>query len=196
MPLLAQSGGQTANNVSGWTTDTLKEMQQRMDELRQKFMDERQTASDKRTNEALLAVKESAALALESAKEANRKSELQSDKRFDSVNEFRKTLADQTSTFVPRPEFAAAMSSLTDKFESNTKLIMGRVDALSMRVTESQAVKTGSSEVWVSLGAIGMLIFTAIGSLISVIGFIYVLATRRRAAGAMAVQKRSPPRRR
>ena len=45
--------------------------------------------------------------ALESAKEAVTKAECATEKRFDSVNEFRASLADQTATFMPRVESEA-----------------------------------------------------------------------------------------
>jgi hypothetical protein len=165
---MAQTGGQTANNVSGWTVDTLKEHQADMDALRQKFMDERQVASDKEHDSKILAVKESAALALASAKEANTKSESQSDKRFDSVNEFRKTLSDQTISFIPRPEFNQAINGLNDKMDANTKLIMARVDLLSNRVVEATGSQAGSANVWMTVGTIVMLILVGIGSLAAI----------------------------
>jgi len=177
-----QGGGQTKDAVSGWTVDTLREHQKEMDDLRQKFMDERAMDTKKSNADAILSVKESAALALESAKEANRKNEVQSDKRFESVNEFRGQLKDQTATFVPRSEFLGSIASLTDKMESNTKLLVARIDLISNRVVESNAQATGSSQVWVVLGAVGLFVFSGIGALISIGGFIFLLVTRKKAA--------------
>jgi hypothetical protein len=186
--LQAQSGGggQTRMNESGWTVDTLKSHEDDMAALRQKLLDERndhtkemQQASDKRNSEAIQFVKESAALALTSAREANLKSEMQSDKRFESVNEFRKTLSDQTNTFIPRKEFDQAVAGLTDKLESNTKLLVSRIDLISNRVVEANAAQSGSSSVWVMLGVVCGLIFSAVTALVSVGGLIYMLATRK-----------------
>jgi hypothetical protein len=72
--------------VSEWTVDTLKE-----------HFDAILVEKDKAISAALLA-----------AKEAVTKAETASDKRFENVNEFRQTLSDQTSTFVPRTEWQSA----------------------------------------------------------------------------------------
>ena len=64
------------------------------------IMDER----DKRYDEALRAVKESSSIALTAADRAVVKAETATEKRFDSVNEFRDTLADQQRTLMPRSE--------------------------------------------------------------------------------------------
>jgi hypothetical protein len=55
-------------------------------------------------------------------REAVQKAEVANEKRFDSVNEFRRTLSDQTSSFMPRQEFMALYTALNDKIEVlNTK---------------------------------------------------------------------------
>lgn len=76
-----------------WTFETLRQ------HLRG-IMDER----DKRYDEALRAVKESSSIALTAADRAVVKAETATEKRFDSVNEFRDTLADQQRTLMPRTE--------------------------------------------------------------------------------------------
>jgi hypothetical protein len=56
--------------------------------------------------------------ALAAADRAVSKAELAADKRFESVNEFRKTLDDQQRTLMPRPEVNVMFTGLTDKFTS------------------------------------------------------------------------------
>ncbi len=64
---------------------------------------------------ALTAQKLAVEAALEAADHAVSKAEVSTDKRFESVNEFRATLADQQSTFMPRPEAMALLKSIEDK---------------------------------------------------------------------------------
>ena len=76
------------------------------------------------------------------------KAELASDKRFDSVNEFRSQLADQQRTFIPRPEYVLAHKQLEDRIN----LVKEIVDRLESR-------KEGANLVWVYiLAAISILL--------------------------------------
>lgn len=53
--------------------------------------------------------------ALAAADRAVSKAELAADKRFEGVNEFRQTLADQQRTLLPRAEFAEVVKSINEK---------------------------------------------------------------------------------
>jgi len=70
------------------------------------------------------ALKENVDLRFDAAHEALQKAEISSEKRFESVNEFRRTLSDQAAHFVTRPDIdavnekIAAISSRMDKSES------------------------------------------------------------------------------
>lgn len=92
--------------------------------------------------------------ALASAKEATEKADAATEKRFDSVNEFRKALDDNNRLLLTRNEYTGAHQSLVDKIELNTK-----------RVDEIIAKDSGMNQGW--------LIFTGIiiviGSIISTI---------------------------
>lgn len=85
--------GETARQESGWSVDTLKE-----------YVEQRFTDQDRAVQSALLA-----------AKEAVIKAETATEKRFESVNEFRQQLSDQTNTFLSRPEYNAQHKALEDK---------------------------------------------------------------------------------
>jgi hypothetical protein len=74
--------------------------------------------------------------ALAAADRAVSKAELAADKRFESVNEFRKTLDDQQRTLMPRQESDRAFQGLTDKFVS----LKEQLDAL---VAERVGIKGG-----------------------------------------------------
>lgn len=62
------------------------------------------------------------ALALAAAKEAIDKAETATEKRFDSVNEFRAQLSDQAGTFYPRKEAEQRLTDLREKIEIMTEL--------------------------------------------------------------------------
>ena len=72
-----------------------------------RFNDEQQRANQRAIDAALLAQKEAVAAALESQKEAFASFRAATDKRFESVNEFRGTLSDNQATYLPREEYNA-----------------------------------------------------------------------------------------
>lgn len=104
---------------------------------------------------ALIAADKAVAAALAGQKEAVIKAENASEKRFESVNEFRNTLSDQQRTFLPRNEYIIAHTSLGEK-----------VDNLNSRLDKSEGKGTGFSSSWgILLGAVGLI--SVIYSLIS-----------------------------
>ncbi len=86
---------------SGWTISTLKE---HYDEI---MAIERAHAAEIRTADRLAVV-----TAMAAADRANEKSERSDERRFESVNEFRQSLADQTATFITRREAIAAIVAI------------------------------------------------------------------------------------
>lgn len=60
---------------------------------------------------------EKVALALASADKAVSKAEMATERRFDSVNEFRQTLSDQAAQFVTRREFEALRMAGTERMD-------------------------------------------------------------------------------
>ena len=63
-------------------------------------------------------------MALTNADKATTKAEAAIEKRFDSVNEFRLTLSDQTQTFLTRAEFDAKWESMEKNRKDNTAFII------------------------------------------------------------------------
>lgn len=79
---------------------------------------------EKKYDERFNSQKELSSLALASADKANTKAENATEKRFEGVNEFRNTLADQQRTFIPRSEVDIIVGGLNDKIrilEDNKK---------------------------------------------------------------------------
>lgn len=122
--------GETQKDESGWSVDTLKA------HIDQRFID-----NDK-----------AVALARQADKEAVLKAEVASEKRFESVNEFRGQLSDQTATFIPRKEADSRFEAMTEK-----------VTAVTDRLNISQGAKTGSDVTKADL-------YRAVGVFVGVIG--------------------------
>lgn len=137
--------GETARQESGWTTDTLKQHYDSLRDLDQREYDKLRE-SDQRALKA----------ALQAVKEDNEKKAVAMEKRFDSVNEFRKTLSDQTNTFLPRPEYVANHKALEDK-----------IQALTDRINIADGLKQGSG---LTMGKITTIITIAV----SILGLIIV----------------------
>ena len=112
---MPEGGGQTANDPSGWSVDTLRE-----------YLLSVITANDLRYAERFKA-----------QAEAVSKAEVASEKRFDSVNEFRKTLSDQTATFATRADLDAAKELLSSK-----------VDGLKTRADRGAGTIAGVGTSW------------------------------------------------
>jgi hypothetical protein len=84
-------------------------------EALRELVDER----DHRYEDRFRATDEKTSLALTSSEKAVSKAEIATEKRFDSVNEFRGQLKDQTATLLPRVEADAKFKNLEDKIEAN-----------------------------------------------------------------------------
>jgi len=78
------------------------------------IMDER----DVRYEQRFKAMDEKTSLALTASEKAVAKAEIATEKRFDSVNEFRGQLKDQAATLVPRAEADSRFRGLEEKIES------------------------------------------------------------------------------
>lgn len=128
--------GETEKQVSGWTVDTLKE-----------YFEQRIQDQDKAVQAALIA-----------AKEAVIKAETASEKRFESVNEFRGQLADQTATLMPRAEVNTKFDAFNDK-----------LTGLTDRINTSQGVKQGSE---LTIGKI----YGAIAAFAAIITIVVIIA--------------------
>lgn len=119
-------------------------------------------AQEKSTIVALAAAKEAVQAALIAAKEAVQKAETASEKRFDSVNEFRNTLKDQQLLLMTRSEAEA-------KFKDMDRRITEISSVLNARASESR----GAGEVWAYIA-------TAVSLLIALGALAFAVATRRR----------------
>ena len=128
--------GETQAEVSGWTVDTLRAHVRDLIEER-----------DRRYNERFIAQEKAVEAALTSAKEAVLKAEGAAERRFESVNEFRNTLADQARDLMPRLETEALIKNIEEK-----------VTRLERRDITRSGEHTGRENLWAyAVGAVGLL---------------------------------------
>lgn len=128
----------------GWTVDTLKEF------IEQRFVDQ-----ERFNSAAVAALEKSIQVALTAAQQAVNKAEAATEKRFDSVNEFRATLADQTGTLMPRAEAEIRLKTLTD-----------RLDAISGIVTSTAGRSVGLNTGWGYLVAAVLMVSAIVGVIV------------------------------
>ncbi len=132
--------GETEEHISGWTVDTLRAHISDMMGAHDRRYEQRFEAQEKAVNSALRA-----------AQDAVTKAELATEKRFESVNEFRAQLSDQSRTLMPRNEYEAQHHALVE-----------RIDLLDKRVTETTGRSQGLSQAWGYVAAgIGLFIAAA-----------------------------------
>jgi len=147
--------GETERNVSGWTVDTLKQ-----------HMDQRFIESDERLR-----------IRITTAEAAVNKAEVATEKRFEGVNEFRKTLSDQTATFMSRLETEQRVNALAEK-------IVALTDRLNMSDGQEAGSKITMGRLYSTLAGFGTII-----SIVVVLGNQYINSNYRTAtAQAQAAQ--------
>lgn len=114
------------------------------------LINERDRQYSQRFDAQQQAVKE----AFAAAKEAVEKAEKSSEKRFDSVNEFRAQLKDQQLTFLPRTEYFANHKALEIAVKENAD----KLTVVTQRQYEDQGRSSGSNWMWgVVAGVIALL---------------------------------------
>lgn len=132
----------TSNTQSGenivaftWTVESLKE-----------HFSTVMAGNDRRYEERFIAQEKATDVALEAL-----------NKRFDSVNEFRQTLADQTATFISRAEAIQRADNNAEKIASLEKRLNESVAAINSRLDLNAGKSTGMNAIWgYIIGAIGL----------------------------------------
>ena len=113
--------------------------EQRFSDIEQRFQD-----AQRLVEMQYQAHKDAVNLALTAAERAVLKAEAASEKRFDAVNEFRATLADQQRTLMPRAESDRAFAAVAEKLAALEKLI----DAVAIQHGSLIAEKRGAVSGW------------------------------------------------
>jgi len=113
-----------------------------------KRYEQRFNAQESAVAAALTGQEKAIAAALSAAKEAVSKAEIASEKRFDSINEFRAQLRDQQNTFMTRIETEQRIDSLA-----------AQLNLLQQRVDKDTGKDAGAANLWGYLiGALGLAI--------------------------------------
>lgn len=136
----------TEEEKNSWNIATIKE-----------YTDRRFEESDRAVSAALVAQEKFYSATLTANKEAVVKAENATEKRFESVNEFRAQLSDQSSSFMPRVEYDARTAALLD-----------RITKLEMASDFTQGVEKGSSITMAK-------IYAAIGGSATLVGLVVLL---------------------
>ncbi len=121
--------GETDASVSGWTTDTLKAYFERVLTERSASYQERFDGQEHAVEIALAAVntefhehliqyRREVDQAFEASDKAITKAEMATDKRFESINEFRGQLRDQQADFLTRPYYEARHHGLEEAIQA------------------------------------------------------------------------------
>lgn len=107
---------------------------------------------DKEFHEHLEQVKIENRLALANQDKALSKQEQATDRRFESINEFRTSLADQARNFLPRNEYDRSLgglakrlddlhNSILERIEASGKSCTAQIEALEVRVVSIEALR-------------------------------------------------------
>jgi small-conductance mechanosensitive channel len=133
----------------GWTIETLRAYFERVLVEKDLRDEQRFNASQQALSAAMAANKELVSAALTSAEKAVQKAETANERRFESVNEFRQTLTDQTKEFPTKAVVDGQMSAIREQ-----------VSALTGRMDRQDGTKSG----WHDGGALLMTVISiAIG---------------------------------
>lgn len=183
--------GETGKEPSPWTIDSLHEKvndlsaayDRRMDErlealtallseadrrYEQRFIAQENAVGlalsrvDKEFHEHLAQVRAETHAALEAADKAISKSEAATEKRFESVNEFRAQLADQAQRFIPRIEAEQRMVQNAEKIDALDTRHQKDVGAINSRLDLTTGRTNGIAAGWgaivAAVGVVGAVI--------------------------------------
>ena len=105
---------------NGWTLDTLaKHLNEKIDDVEIRTQ-ERFNLAKQAIDAALMASEKAISAAMAAAEKAVTKAEVAAEKRFDSVNEFRAAMKDQTANFADRDQVDFRLASIERKIENWT----------------------------------------------------------------------------
>lgn len=110
---------------------------------------------------------EAVRIALVGAKEDIAKVAESTEKRFESVNEFRSALSDQARLTMPRSESEALHKATLARNDAEYKTINGRIDNLALRMNAYDAHGQGKQSGWGTIASV-IAIATAVVSMIVV----------------------------
>ena len=154
-------GGETQKNESDWTVDTLHyNLQQQLNDLKN-LLQERYETQTKEIKVAFTSAEKFVKTALSTAEKAVDKAETANEKRFESVNEFRAQLSDQTKTFLSRTEVAAMHIASDAAIQRNSE----RISEIAAKVDQIEVRGGGTNQAYIYVFAL----IAALGTFISIV---------------------------
>ena len=109
-------------------------------------------------------LRESIELALTTSDKALTKAETSIEKRFDSVNEFRQALSDQTQNFLTKDAHEVKYVNIEDK-----------INTLAERVSSAEAIHLGKTTGLISVGNLVVGMVSVVSALTSATAIIYTI---------------------
>ena len=117
-------------------------------------------ASDRAVSAAMVASDRAISTAMSASEKAVLKAEAAADRRFESVNEFRNTLADQQTTFSRISEVNIRFEGIEGKLDSAVKALNDKFDIVEKIQITSKSWFSGVSSAWIFItGAIILMIY-------------------------------------
>lgn len=156
------------------TDEQILNLKSMVDERDRRYS-ERFDASQTALQAALTAQEKSVDAALAAADRAVAKAETASEKRFESVNEFRQTLTDQAASFATRNEVDTKIESIVSKILDNADQAQKDIGMLASRIDRTEGSKFGVQESRLGLNANVAMIGTLVAIIVAIIT---VIATR------------------
>jgi len=142
--------GETEEKPSGLTVDTLKIL-----------LDARLAEADRRYEQRFYSQQQAVEAAFYAAKEATTKAENASERRFESINEFRAQLADQAATLVTRNEVNARFDAIGEKVSDLADRV-NRSGGRAAGVTDARGLTIAAIGLLIGLSAVAVSIVVAI----------------------------------
>lgn len=140
------SGGETKADPSGWTVDTLRAM-----------FEARIAEMDRRYEQRFAA-----------QEEAIHKSETATERRFESVNEFRAQLADQASRFMPRSESLQRHEQNAEKVQALEARHAADVSVINSRLDMAAGKSSGLDKGWALLTGVVVVVGAIVATIVAV----------------------------
>ncbi len=158
----------------GWTLDTLERyLSDQIAAIKDAI-----AAQDEQNKERFAAAKEQVLLALASADKAIVKADAATERRFEGVNEFRQTLADQAATLMPRSEFNVQHQSLVTRIESFAATVSRKGDDNAQRIAVIETAQLTKKETSASSVTVVVAIVSVIYGVVASIGVVVALLLR------------------
>ena len=162
---------QKASALALAKVDAVQTAQQRAVEVALGQLEQRIQAVQNQAADRIDAMRREAKAALSAAELAISKSEVATERRFESVNEFRAQLSDQVRLFMPREVAEARIDDLRRTSDGRLEEIRSRMDVMQARLDQASGSSAGTSR------SIGYML-TALGLTLSIIIVATTLLTK------------------